>query len=1177
MRGGHNQPNRPPNSVPSIPQISEPYFGSGFDDYTQFDPSPNDPSNGYQTYPDAPPPQQSYGGNQGQNWYFSGYDNGNTDPVGPVPLDLTTPLQAQIDQSLNGVRNNRSQPQNHVSHMDPLVGRITPVSMGPADVGQLDLGLDIDQVDTRGQDFRYDPPPTTSSAGALDLPEVSPQLVQIPQVSVQPPSSRQTSQGHVPQPQQMAPLVHPQIPVSQVLQGPQIQQVPHAARISHVAEQISAVRAKYKPLSSVPPDLSSANYAAQCVAAATSSGLPPYRLHHSEYNLLRSHLPAVHVTTYLNIRNGILRLWLSNPLVSVTVVEAVGCCQNERYYSLAEFAFEWLVRNGFINHGCIERPVISPENRPQGDKPRQTILVVGAGVAGLSCARQIESLLIRHASAFHEYEDIPRVVVLEARRRIGGRVYTANLSKAGHQHIDLGAETVMGFGNGNPLGLVLRRQLGLPVHPIDTTMNDLYSPSAGGEVSENVSFRSHELFTHLLDRMLEFETGMPSKPQTSEGDKALIRMARDPKITDSSDERRTVAKAEEVDRPYAEADSPSQKKKSETAVELNFLKGIGFEPKQTDEATKQIHITPKPAGGSASLGQTMDGFAQQLEELVDLGPQDLEALYWHYAKYEFFAGDCLDRQSLSSWSHRKENRYSGQSSWVRDGFSAFARGLYSVPTKLDIRFKTQVKIIEYEDDTVRVNLANGEQVVGDRCVVTLPLGLLKSRAVQFIPDLPQWKADGISRLGFGVINKAILVFDRTFWDASSSVFRVTNEPSAVKRGEGFVFQNLAVSTGKPILVALFSGEAARELANRSDESVVSSLLARLTAIFKPETPPKIVESVVTRWQLDQFAQGAYSYVSVDGTVADHDLVGWPVEQTLFFAGEATSRSHPGTVHGAYVSGLRAAKEVINSIVGPIEVPQPLIPPFAEEKSSLSSRRAMYPGPVTMPNMQSAQPSGQQTPLGLAPGTASIATSNGSGHPVTTPSGANYPLSYFSAASEAHSMRSTPQLSVEELETELTTLRHNRLAAENDQMERDLEEKLGERPARPERSGNTNPFLLFQKDYWEICRQETEEAKQRDRKGHASRNEIRATLGRRWRFLPDDEKTPYIERTRQTKVENEYKHEEYLRKIKCYDVEADNFRQQWKLDHPSHPSEREKRLMGLVDELRPKRKRVRLRE
>ena len=64
------------------------------------------------------------------------------------------------------------------------------------------------------------------------------------------------------------------------------------------------------------------------------------------------------------------------------------------------------------------------------------------------------------------------------------------------------------------------------------------------------------------------------------------------------------------------------------------------------------------------------------------------------------------------------------------------------------------------------------------------------------------------------------------------------------------------------------------------------------------------------WQNDPFSRGAYSYGKVGAEAAQQSL-GAPVENTLFFAGEATDTSgHNGTVHGAIASGHRAAEEII---------------------------------------------------------------------------------------------------------------------------------------------------------------------------------------------------------------------------------------------------------------------------
>ncbi|CRK02508.1 hypothetical protein BN1723_018777, partial [Verticillium longisporum] len=56
---------------------------------------------------------------------------------------------------------------------------------------------------------------------------------------------------------------------------------------------------------------------------------------------------------------------------------------------------------------------------------------------------------------------------------------------------------------------------------------------------------------------------------------------------------------------------------------------------------------------------------------------------------------------------------------------------------------------------------------------------------------------------------------------------------------------------------------------------------------------------------------------------DYDVMAKPVGN-LYFAGEHTIGTHPATVHGAYMSGLRAASEVFDAMLGPIDIPSPLV-------------------------------------------------------------------------------------------------------------------------------------------------------------------------------------------------------------------------------------------------------------
>lgn len=76
--------------------------------------------------------------------------------------------------------------------------------------------------------------------------------------------------------------------------------------------------------------------------------------------------------------------------------------------------------------------------------------------------------------------------------------------------------------------------------------------------------------------------------------------------------------------------------------------------------------------------------------------------------------------------------------------------------------------------------------------------------------------------------------------------------------------------------------------------------------------PQPTAAVLTRWRADPFARGSYSYLPVGATPDDRSALAEPVDDVLFFAGEATSLEHPSTVHGALTSGQRAAAEVADA-------------------------------------------------------------------------------------------------------------------------------------------------------------------------------------------------------------------------------------------------------------------------
>ncbi len=104
-------------------------------------------------------------------------------------------------------------------------------------------------------------------------------------------------------------------------------------------------------------------------------------------------------------------------------------------------------------------------------------------------------------------------------------------------------------------------------------------------------------------------------------------------------------------------------------------------------------------------------------------------------------------------------------------------------------------------------------------------------------------------------------------------------------------------TKLPVLVAFTSGKAAADMERENDDVIVGKAMDLLRKIFSSQQVPNPVEALVTRWSQDEFSRGSYSFIANGSTGDDYDTLAQPLYDKLFWAGEATSRQYPATVHG----------------------------------------------------------------------------------------------------------------------------------------------------------------------------------------------------------------------------------------------------------------------------------------
>jgi monoamine oxidase len=316
------------------------------------------------------------------------------------------------------------------------------------------------------------------------------------------------------------------------------------------------------------------------------------------------------------------------------------------------------------------------------------------------------------------------------------------------------------------------------------------------------------------------------------------------------------------------------------------------------------------AGQSASTDQSLRATIEAGVGWATLGAAD-RTLVDYIVNTTYEHEYALRAESLSTWYFDDDTAYTGTDQIFLDGYHVLIEHLAASPSNLDIRLSHKVTGVAVSGSTVTVtaqaSAAPGTSATtfeADRVIVTLPLGVLKAGAVTFSPALPTAAQAAIGALGFGVLDKCVLEFPTNFWGTSMDWI----EHVASRRGEWVDWISLARQTGRPILIGFNAAQYGASIEAQADDAIVADAMAVLRTIYGDGIPSPVATRV-TRWGADPHALGSYSSNALGSKPAMRDTLAAPVGGRLFFAGEATSRRHFGTVHGAYESGLRAAADV----------------------------------------------------------------------------------------------------------------------------------------------------------------------------------------------------------------------------------------------------------------------------
>lgn len=575
------------------------------------------------------------------------------------------------------------------------------------------------------------------------------------------------------------------------------------------------------------------------------------------------------------------------------------------------------------------------------DKKQYRIGVIGGGIAGLACCREL-------VTALNNDGIDAKVTLVEARSRLGGRIATDRSWKTMKNNvfpIELGASWIHGIDD-NPLA-TLARDAGIEfvraseeVKMVDKNMK---------EVDSKMDEKMGKLFDDLLDHAVEdsWTTGTNEQLPTSH-----LKTGQDPQTA-----VRWYASCFSKDDATREKLSPSEFADHTTSMSVST-------PAHRQSNDRSVDF---------EIGKVIS--KHKFREFSNLTAEEHRMLLWNSKNVEYALGSNLDNLSMKYWDVDDRHAFDGDHVLLKEGYSAvinhmlqllktvgsekfecilnFPVGKVEYGRKSERsgygrdRFGRERHLVELSDSCSITSEDGSETKYFDFLVSAVPLGVLKEsvyrakdvefkKKMTFVPSLPFCKVDAISNIGFGLLNKVYIQFSQPFWripgffkDEDDCLFGNVTGVNPHHYMFFDVGKRLGSENDSPaILMSLVSGKEAVALEYQSDADVVKEVIETLKVMF-PESIaiPDPIGFRITRWGKDRFSRGSYTYLPPGSTDQDFHLLQSPVNANgdsllidgraevmrLFFAGEHTTALHPSVTHGAMLSGIRAAQEVVATI------------------------------------------------------------------------------------------------------------------------------------------------------------------------------------------------------------------------------------------------------------------------
>ncbi|MGO9673321.1 MAG: flavin monoamine oxidase family protein [Methylocella sp.] len=266
------------------------------------------------------------------------------------------------------------------------------------------------------------------------------------------------------------------------------------------------------------------------------------------------------------------------------------------------------------------------------------------------------------------------------------------------------------------------------------------------------------------------------------------------------------------------------------------------------------------------------------------------------AESAYMNGAELNLVSVTDWKRYDDTHVNWR---VTEGYGA---AIAAFGAGLPIRLGCAVTLVDHAGAAVALETSQG-RVTAQAVIVTVPPPLIAAETIAFSPALPE-KISAAAVLPLGHANKLIMSVDAPDLPAGGHLF---GDPDASATGSYHLRP-----FGRSLIEGFFGGRLAYELERSGAGAFFDFARGELARLFGSGFAARLAPLSETAWASDPWARGAYSHALPGHSDARATLAA-PVDERLFFAGEACSKHSFSTAHGAYFTGVEATEAAIAAL------------------------------------------------------------------------------------------------------------------------------------------------------------------------------------------------------------------------------------------------------------------------